>query len=246
MKICFFGDWHKNNNYAYKALHRQRIQRGIPDKYVHLGDFGIYPNSRFLSSVNLLLQEQNTEMWVVPGNHENYDYLATFPQDERGLISLGSNLFALPRGYKWQWHGVRFAALGGAFSIDRPWGRKNVHWWDEELITEEEFQKTIAGDEAIDILVSHEAPWLSGAGIDWKLSRWQERTSKRQRDYIAKTIVQKQVKLNLHGHHHHRYSRMLGACEVQGLSEDGKSIEANSFVLDLEEFRKTRLESRRD
>lgn len=242
MKICFFGDWHRNNNYAYKALHRQRIQDGIPDRYVHLGDFGLYPNFRFLPSINKILSEQNVEMWVVPGNHENYDFIKQLPFDERGLQQVESNLFVIPRGHKWEWAGVRFGALGGAFSIDRRWGRKNVHWWEEELITHEDFQKTLAGDD-IDIFVSHEAPWLPSLGIDWELSRWQERTSKRQRDYIARVILEKDVKLHLHGHHHHQYSKWLRNCEVRGLSEDGKSITGNKLVLDLDEFKKARLES---
>ena len=238
MKVTFFGDWHKNNNYAFKALRRVAITEGIPDFYLHVGDFGIYPHSRFLAGVNHILKEQETEMWVVPGNHENYDYLATFEKDARGLIALGEKLFALPRGYHWNWAGVDFAALGGAFSIDRRWGIKNKHWWDDELITQEEFEKTLAIPN-IDVLITHEGPWLPHRGVNWQLSRWEERMSKKQRDYLAQLIVKKNIKLNVHGHHHLHYTKKLRQCQVIGLSEDGKSINDNRFTLDLIEFKKS-------
>lgn len=240
-KIVFFGDWHGVGSYAEKTLYR--TDRTLdPDIYLHLGDFGFSTYGNYSNRVDTVLKNLGKELWVTPGNHENYDLLKSFPYDNRGLQQVGEKLFVIPRGYSWEWNKVRFASLGGAYSIDRPWRTLGKTYWLEEEITEEDFQKTLQNED-FQVLLSHEAPFFPpGRGDDslsYKLTRKEKRQSKKGRDKIARIIIEKNVKLNLHGHHHVKYERHLKNCRVIGLDCDGSSLDNNRFMLDLDDFKES-------
>ncbi len=237
--VVFFGDWHGNWKYALKALRALHEDGSSFTHYVHLGDFGLEDNSDHCFRVNQFMENLGKEMWIVPGNHENYGWLEAQPLDSRGLIVIANNLYAIPRGYRWEWAGVTFAGLGGAYSIDRRWRVKNKGWWPQEVITEEDFNRVVNGGQ-VDVLVTHDGPWLppfSRNRFHW-LTRYDKRASKRNRDYIIKTILAINPKLTLHGHHHYAYIRKWGDHQIVGLGSDGFDYSLNRFVLDLSTFSK--------
>lgn len=97
---------------------------------LQLGDNGYFmPREmpKTLQSARDILKEFGLWMRFVDGNHDNFTWLAglgAFAPDNGGAIirdtevALADNIWYLPRGYTWEWNGLRCMALGGAYSID--------------------------------------------------------------------------------------------------------------------------------
>lgn len=242
-----FGDWHENEGYALKALHTMAVEIQTPDVYLHVGDFGIFrPNQiNFCKSVDDALVKQDREMWVTDGNHENHEYISMLPFDDRGLKVLGKNLFVLPRGYRWVWNDVRFASLGGAFSVNKHDLRKGIDWWAEETITQGDFIRAIEGEADVDILITHDSPVLPPGSNEimphdglYNLTEYEIEEADQNRQFIAEMVRIRNVKLNIHGHHHFRYNNTFeDRCKVIGLDKDNGPLEKNRVTINLENFK---------
>jgi len=101
---------------------------------------------------------------------------------------------------------VRFGALGGAFSIDWRDRTPGKSWWPQEITTQADVETL--GDEALDVLVSHEAPAdvpLTG----FRLPAEDQVRTDEVRELVRDAVRATQPKLVLHGHWHRRNS-----CEV--------------------------------
>lgn len=242
-KVVTFGDWHANYRWAVPALKRFASPEKKPDVYLHVGDFGVWTWAGiFLSMVNSQLDEQNVELWIVDGNHEDFNLLKTFPYDDRGLQVIRSHIFRIPRGHAWEWSGKKFVGLGGAFSVDRSKRTPEISWFLEETITDQDFQKTVDNKTA-DILISHDAPWLpslflseGSAQPKLKLTPEEIYYSEMGRDYIAKVLNELQPKLHLHGHHHIAYTKDYFGTQVIGLDCDKRSFDENAVEIYLDEL----------
>lgn len=96
-------------------------------------------------------------VYAIGGNHENADEVQLFEAnpDEDGFVTLRPHVRWVPRGQRWTWTGVRFGALGGAFSLD--WRTRTIGttWWP----TREELGDTDVerlGDAPLDVLLTHD------------------------------------------------------------------------------------------
>jgi hypothetical protein len=242
-KVVAFGDWHANYRWAVPALKRFSSAEKKPDAYLHVGDFGVWSWSGiFLSMVEYQLAEQGRELWLVDGNHEDFNLLKTFPYDDRGLQIIRPHIFRIPRGYSWEWAGKKFVGLGGAFSVDRKRRTPEVSWFLDETITEDDFQKTVENKSA-DILISHDAPWLpfqflseGSSPPKIKLTPEEIRYSEEGRDYIARALNELKPKLHLHGHHHVAYVKNYFETQVIGLDCDKRSFDENAVEIYLDEL----------
>ena len=227
-RLLVAGDTHGNflhwKHVLLPAAHDHQVG-GI----VQLGDFGYWPltgeGRDYLAWLSSELD--NSDSWIVfvDGNHEDHKALLQLPRRPDGLVEITDRIMWAPRGLRWTWQGVRFLALGGAFSIDRRhrkldsgrWG-----WFDEETITSEQAQLAIAGGPA-DVLLTHDAP--EGAMPKVKLSdigRYAPEgvTNARHVQAVAEAT---KPKLLLHGHWH-QFQQVTLPCretEVIGLSMDG-------------------------
>ena len=71
-------------------------------------------------------QKAGVEVLILDGNHEHHLNLRKCarnadPQSENGRpVQLHPDLWYLPRGCAWEWGGTKFRAMGGAFSVDKP------------------------------------------------------------------------------------------------------------------------------
>ena len=129
-RIAFAGDWHENAVYAQRAIRYARKQNA--DVLVHLGDFGYSFSDHFVNTVTRDLGRAGMPLLFVDGNHEDHPKLNQYPVEANGLRKVTDRVWHLPRGFRWQWDGVRFLALGGAHSVDRPYRTAGVSWWSEE------------------------------------------------------------------------------------------------------------------
>lgn len=165
--IAVFGDWHRDSAWAAKAISSASFAGAKLG--IQLGDFGLMGNiEEYLSEVNSALLEADMILFVVPGNHEDHDYLdddLMFEILESGIrrVKLGhkvdSRIYILPRGFVWKQAGSKMLALGGAASIDWDGRTPGVSWWPQEVITEAEADRIIGENhEDVMAMFSHDAP----------------------------------------------------------------------------------------
>jgi predicted phosphodiesterase len=128
-RVAFVGDWHENGPWAAKAI--AYAESLDADVLIHLGDFGYSYSRQFLTYVTAAGRRQIPILFV-DGNHEDFIRLYKYPLGEDGLRKVAGNVWHLPRGFRWQWDSIRFLALGGAHSVDRPYRRPGVSWWAQD------------------------------------------------------------------------------------------------------------------
>lgn len=160
-RIAFVGDVH-GQSYATADIIKYCGEKGV-SFVIQLGDFGYKFQPWFLQAVSSELVAQGVLMLFIPGNHDDREYLRRcaqgVPPDEPFRVA--DNLWCLPAGYRWEWRGVSFVALGGAHSIDRAFREMYISMWPDEEISAADAEKTVAGGHA-DVMITHDCP----SGID--------------------------------------------------------------------------------
>lgn len=134
------------------------------DCVIICGDFGCIWDGG--SSDRFWLNWLETLPWTtvfIDGNHENFDVLNQYPQEEwhGGKIHrIRSNIVHLMRGEVYELEGKKWLAFGGAFSHDRSMRVEGKSWWKAELPTLEECErarKNLAdNDWKVDCILSHD------------------------------------------------------------------------------------------
>ena len=239
-RIAFAGDWHENGPWAAKAI--AYAKNLDADVLVHLGDFGYSYSRRFLAEVSAASLTNQVPVLFVDGNHENFKRLHSFPIGPDGTRQVADNVWHLPRGFRWSWDGLRFLAMGGAHSVDRPYRVPGVSWWADEAITEEQVARAAAGDHA-DVLISHDCP--SGVvipGIDDRRTPppfppLEIMRSNEHRQVLRKVVQAARPSWIWHGHYHVAYDTVadlgFGEVRVTGLDCDESQIHTNVSVVSL-------------
>lgn len=158
------GDWHGNTRWAVSCL-KMFSDADIKTVY-QVGDFGLWPGARgaaYLSYVLGACEKLGMTLWIVPGNHEDYDQIVD-PEDpeggtERQVLGSGDGweVAVLPRGYGWEFGGRKFVALGGAPSIDYQMRTEGASWWPAEMIRESDLER-LPRSEGADVMLTHDAP----------------------------------------------------------------------------------------
>jgi hypothetical protein len=155
-RLAVMGDHHANKDYAVRAI-RYAKEQGA-EAILHLGDFAYTMAPAFFAAVQRALEDTGLMLGWVDGNHDCHTRLQALVE-QHGVtpIAIRPNLFYLPRTYRWEWQGVRFLALGGAHSVDRPWRRPGREWWAGETISHDEAERAMAGGPA-DVMICHDVP----------------------------------------------------------------------------------------
>jgi hypothetical protein len=249
-RIIVAGDWHGNITWALNVIWQAKELLAEEDSRVilHLGDFGIWPGPagrEYLDRVTLALDQSDTELLFVDGNHEDFTRLAVEEHSQlsaeleygqlpeapipvgAGLRGLRARICWLPRGYRWTWHGRTWLALGGGVSLDRAIRTEGKNWWPQEEITPEQAAQVIV-DGGADVMVTHDCP----AGVAhtfpppppfWDLRDLARNDAHRER--LQRVVDAVQPSHLMHGHLHIGYQRMCdfgyGPVDVTGLDRDG-------------------------
>lgn len=154
-RVAYCGDWHMNAAWASRAIGYAAAHGA--DVAIHLGDYGYTFDTGFMAAVDEALDAAGIGLLFVDGNHEDFTTLLAYPLGADGLRQLTDRVWHLPRGFRWQWAGRTYLALGGAHSVDRPWRRPGISWWREETISTQDAVRAARGGPA-DVLVSHDCP----------------------------------------------------------------------------------------
>lgn len=241
-RIALAGDWHMNESWPARAVHHAHEQGA--DRIVHVGDFGYLFYPRFLRPLNRALEDTDTDLLFIDGNHDDHRYLKRLPTWKNGLKQVAPRIWYVPRGTRWEWDGIRFLALGGAHSVDRIRRlRDGDAWWPEERITAEQAAAAIAGGPA-DVMVTHDCP--AGVDIpnladnaDW--FPYQEIATAEEHRRLLRTVVDAVRPASLwHGHYHRFYSQRVDfgwPMQVVGLDMDASTMAGNVFTVDLDQLR---------
>lgn len=151
------GDWHGSFSQADKVI-RFAKEIGV-DTIFQVGDFGIWQNDKpFLNQMQQLLKSFEIELYFIDGNHENFVMLYEKKILDDGTRYVRDNITYVPRGYRWEWHGMIFLALGGAASIDKGRRIEGRSWWPEEYLTEEDILTAQSGG-PVDVMITHDSPF---------------------------------------------------------------------------------------
>lgn len=230
--LAIIGDTHQNTEWLLLVLRSLKTNHPEIDYYIQVGDFGLgvgIDGASFLRKVNKALKNNNKHMFVLLGNHDNYDKYGkaspsqVFPGTR--TFQEASNIHFFERQAWFTMNNMRFLAVCGANSINRNSlshkdekinGIKYLKsWWPEEQITDTDVANAVSGGEA-DILLCHDAPtqgfplteeeanvgremW-SGAGVAYA------EISGEQLQKVLEAVKPSKV---FHGHYHKRATRAV-------------------------------------
>jgi len=175
--IYITGDTHgrleKLSNKSFKTKFGKTLSG--EDSIIILGDFGcVWATSdrdkekekRYVDSFSRSLKGK---LFVVLGNHENYDRIKKLPVVEESnakCYKLRNNIFIVQTGECLILEDKKFLVIGGATSIDKEGRVENISWWKEENPSYMEWNNvidTINKYNEFDYIISHTT---SSKGMD--------------------------------------------------------------------------------
>ena len=136
--IGIIGDIHgKVNTYS-------RTIRDF-DATIQVGDFGFRSDWEKLSSVDSYYHK------ILPGNHEDYDYIDEF-NPNHSLGDFGQTNF----------HGLEFFFLRGAYSIDQSVRTRGLDWWNQEQLNYVQLTSAlnVYDDIRPEVVITHTMPLM--------------------------------------------------------------------------------------
>lgn len=264
--IVFAGDWH---GYAQQA---QNVLFAARDKDIHhviqVGDFGVWRDEmhqKFLHRVNEAAKLFDIHIYFVDGNHEDFPHLYSYPLAEDGTRTVRSNIHHLPRGFRWNWLGVDFLAMGGAYSVDRKWRTEGHSWFREETISDDDVRNAFLNERntrggRTDVLVSHDSPAGAPNPVTDKPARQAEGIRMFGEGAIYEANLHRHAlkavtdladpALIVHGHYHAHDQRSYireftgNRCDVISLDEGGASLHKHTITASLNELQLLKEENR--
>lgn len=267
MKLLFAGDWHGDEDWASEAIGRAADTGAA--WVVQLGDFGFgfyrlgddpaqpgdwAPRCPFARRVSALAVELGVQVVFIDGNHDNPVLLARLahsrdPAGAEAFVPVEDGLFWAPRGHRWEWDGIRFGALGGAYSIDRRMRTTGLDFWPEEVTAPADVARL--GHDPLDVLVCHDGPTIP-EGFRPLPGASPRKVDQASRDQVATAVERTRPRLVVHGHWHLRYTaerpdggragaaggsgRAAPATRVEGLASNLEHDDRALLALDLSGF----------
>lgn len=246
-RVGLAGDWHGNGRWAVSVL-EWYASCGITEVY-QVGDFGIWPGNSGRSYLEMVVgacRRGAMRLWIVPGNHEDWDQIEDVAGEKQILASGSSRagefeVALLPRGYTWEVEGRSFVAFGGAPSIDFEHRTEGKSWWPAEMPTMEH-AKRLEGVVA-DVMLCHDAPDGGTKRVQEiintppHLSMWSEaglRYAREGRMVMNAAYALVDPKLYVHGHFHAADYRSDEETGKQWLSLGMDGEQSNAVVLDTD------------
>lgn len=268
IRTILAGDAHGNTGYMITLINRTEVQ--MADRVFVLGDFGYWEHQhdgvKFLNNVNRYAERSNVTVYFLDGNHDKTSLLLEKygdNKDDEGFLIVREWIRYAPRGHRWTWNGTRFAAFGGAYSVDKAWRleqerkkslaieRKNAFrdpgnqlsldtsgtlWFPEEEMTDDDMTRFLEDRNRVDIILAHDKPFASTP----KWNRKDIDLCWPNQNRLQRAVVALKPKLFFHGHLHYHYTDEIRAgddeifTKVIGLDCDDTNDRTNSFyTLDL-------------
>jgi hypothetical protein len=242
MRILFVGDLHGNTEAGVNAVNQAIVQEA--EVIVQVGDFGYWPafdhSQRFIEALERELVDNDVLLFFADGNHEDHRFL---PQGDN-LNLVAENIWHVPRGLDVELDDTRLLFFGGARSVDRYYREAGVTWFEEEMPTEEQFDRAMltAQRNKIDIVVSHDCPVETGLrGVPWTLEPDIIADNRIMRGYLREILLTYRPRHWFCGHWHARRTIKHvhldeTITEIRILGHDGlEDPLQRTYLLDTEE-----------
>ena len=199
---------------------------------------------------------------IIPGNHEDYDALYSFPVEEEdantqefhqatgeavdsmpyrwGLRRLRSRIWVIPAGYTWAWGSKTFMGFGGAVSVDKhhPIRVPRITWFPQETPTALEYDWATRAGNPVDVLITHDCPnegivLPPNPGFPEDVIA-ESNTFRRKLDDIVTATSPKTV---FYGHHHENVQdRTVNGVRYYGLGGDRQGVRSNLLSVNIEDL----------
>lgn len=242
MLLMLAGDTHGDFKHLTYLI-TECVSYGIKVIFV-LGDFGYWEHTSsgklFLDDLNVALRREGIDLIFLDGNHENHPLLWESYESDRddGFVEIRSSIFYSPRGHRWEWDGVKFLSLGGAYSIDKDWREAGTEWWPTEMITDEDVER--CGTEPVDVLLSHDVGGEVDIQTFFALAKrgffQPEKNTTLNRYRLQQVISATQPRFIYHGHYHLDYRTQVhfgdDIREIRGLNCNG-TRKKSYFIVNL-------------
>ncbi|AER47997.1 hypothetical protein SEA_HOKKEND_146 [Mycobacterium phage HokkenD] len=246
-RIAVVGDLHGNHVWAPRIV--EHVASNGCDVIVQVGDYGLWTDGPGLKLFQRRLHEalvkHDVTLYWLDGNHEDFNNIHSRlkGREAQPLYKAFPRIVHLPRGFRWEWWGKTWMALGGAASVDRLARTPGKSWWPGELLSDEdvEFASRPGG---VDVIVSHDCPYgvdipkigigTPNADSDWPYVTLVESGEHRRR--VRDVVEATRPTLIVHGHYHLRYQAFYqygdgSRCLVQGLDCDGSDYARGCLFL---------------
>jgi len=238
--VLVAGDWHGNGTWAATCC--KLAKRYHCSRLLQLGDFGIWDRNgtkRYLNGLETAAVSAGVTVYAIGGNHENYDIVDEIESgaaDDDGFFAIRPHVRWIPRGHRWNWEGVRFGALGGAFSLDYKVRMPGMSWWPlREEVRPADLERLGTGP--LDVLVTHDIPFGAEPYPQMPLPADIYRQAQESRVLLFAAVEATRPSLVLHGHWHRRNSRVIdlpgNPVRVEGLESDQEAGPRSWGVLDF-------------
>lgn len=168
--IYVTGDTHGGEDMSKlnTRLFPEQKQMTKDDYVIVAGDFGFPWGGRYGRQDRYFLKWLNDKPFTTlfaDGNHENFDLLATFEEEDfmGGRVQrISDSVLHLKRGEIYTLQGKAFFVFGGARSHDMHLRTEFVDWWKQEEPSEEEYAGGMDALERrgwkVDFVITHAAP----------------------------------------------------------------------------------------
>jgi predicted phosphodiesterase len=226
MNVLFVGDSHGNHKFL------EQIPAIAKDAdvglVVQVGDFGFWPSTkmdedyRFSNWMHRAFLKAELPLWVIRGNHDDLRDAVRWQMDEPDF---SPGLHWVPDGFRTSFNGTSLCFTGGAVSVDQGGRKEGKSWWADEVTSDEDVEKTIAGGK-VDLWVTHDSVDLPPGRKIYDFGPQVNLQVSIQRHKMRLMFEALQPRLHIHGHHHHRYTAPTEFGRVYGLG-----FESNDALL---------------
>ena len=239
-QIIVSGDWHRSGHQAVRVI-QFAADHGIR-VVLHVGDFGF--NHRgvnamvFERPVAEMARKCGVTVVFIEGNHDNHAWLQSLPVRSDGFVSVAGDapVYYAPRGHKWNWGELVFGALGGAYSVSNRMFVPGFSW-HQELEQVNQHNVDTLGDDWLDVLITHEAPFGAPLVAGYDLPFHVVTEAQKSQHMVTQAIERSRPRHLFHGHWHQRIEYSVtrtsdhGLTHVHGLDKQG--TDGNSVIFNL-------------
>lgn len=228
-QVLLVGDLHGNTNHLRHLI--DIADREQCSYLFQLGDFGYWPHTpdgrAYLRDCEKFAARAGQTIWWLDGNHDRSSLIDLAVTDNEGFVIVSDHVRYAPRGHRWTWNGVRFIALGGAYSVDKQWrlqaeqakasaaAEKRARygygkpveaagtlWFPEEELSDAELAAALTDPTPVDVMLTHDKPRASNPAWNRKdiPECWPNQ------DRIQAAVRALRPALLVHGHLHYPYT----------------------------------------
>jgi hypothetical protein len=169
------------------------------------GDIGIYPKIKnlenFVDQLDKKAEAKSIDIHFIKGNHEDHDYLNEISAGSLDIVDLTEYVHYHPNCCVWEWNDVVFGAMGGAYSINKEFIINSGLWFENEMITNEDVEKS-KNMGKVDVLICHDQPFTGN--IDDYMDDPMHVLTNENRRLLQRVCENVRPGILYHGHYHHR------------------------------------------